>query len=110
LTKLSDKVIKEVKKILPELREELLEELERWEDSDKFKVCSEFHSDKHVMAHLPYATYEYIILAWGLDAKRLDKDAAIDALNGKIFKDIRKITAHTLRRIAFCEHIKKLKL
>lgn len=98
MAKLSKKVIKEVIKILPEVRKEVLAEFERWQTS--YKPGPEFYSDDSLLEILPYAAYEYIILAWSVDASRINKDKAIRALNGKIFKDIRKITAHALRRLA----------
>jgi len=107
MTKISAKVIKEVKNILPELRDELAAELKRW--GNEHKANDEFYSDEHVLTILPHAAYEYIILAWSIDPAQLDKEAVIGALNGKIFKDIRKITAHALRRIVFTAKLKSEK-
>jgi hypothetical protein len=98
VAKLSRKVINQVKSISPLIRDELLKEFERWENC--YVTCPEFYSDEALFKILPYAAYEYIILAWNIEPSRLNKDAAISALNGKIFKDIHKITAHALRRIA----------
>lgn len=98
MARLSKKVIKEVIKILPEVRDEVITEFERWKTS--YKAGPGFYSDEKLLEILPYAAYEYIILAWSIDPSRINKDAAIKALNGKIFKDIRKVTAHALRRIA----------
>ena len=95
---LSKKVIHEVKSILPELREELLLEFDKWRPT--YMACPEFYSDEQVLAMIPCAAYEYIILAWNIEPGRIDRDGAIKALNGKIFNDIYKITAHALRRIA----------
>ena len=104
--KLSKKVIDEVKSILPELREELLIEFKKWQPA--YIACPEFYSDEQVLAMIPYAAYEYIILAWNIEPGRIDKDEAIKALNGKIFNDIYKITAHALRRIASMHLMNKL--
>jgi hypothetical protein len=107
MAKLSKKVIKEVMNILPQLRKELMTEFECWDGS--YKAGPAFYSDEHVLATLPYAAYEYIILAWGVDPIRINKETTIQALNGRIFKDIKKITAHALRRIAFNVSTKKAK-
>lgn len=101
MAKLSRKVIKEVTKILPQVRNEVLVEFERWQSS--YIPGPEFYSDETLLNILPYAAYEYILLAWNIEPDRLDRDAAVRALNGKIFKDIRKVTAHALRRLA-CMH------
>jgi hypothetical protein len=98
VAKLSGKVINQVKSISPAIRKKLLSEFEFWENS--YATCPEFYSDEVLLEILPYAAYEYIILAWNIEPSRINRDAAISALNGKVFKDIHKITAHALRRIA----------
>jgi hypothetical protein len=104
VARLSKKVINQVKSISPLIRNELLSEFERW--GSCYVTCPQFFSDETLLKILPYAAYEYIILAWNVEPSRLNKDAAISALNGKIFKDIHKITAHALRRIACINALK----
>ena len=98
MTKISKKVTDEVKKILPDIREEVKKEFKHW--GHAYSESDDFYSDKKLFETLPCAVYEYIILAWGVSPERVNKDSAIRALNGKIFKDIHKITAHALRRLA----------
>lgn len=100
---LSEKVIEEVTSLLPGLRKEIAAEFEHW--GDTYRTCPQFYSNEAILTALPSAAYEYIILAWGIDPARIDRTAAIEALNNKIFKDIHKITAHALRRIASAHSI-----
>ncbi len=95
---LSKKVTNEVKKILPEIREQVKKEFKHW--GHAYEECPDFYSDAKLFKTLPCAVYEYIILSWGISPERVNTDSAIRALNGKIFKDIDKITAHALRRLA----------
>lgn len=102
MVKISKKVTDEVKKILPTIREEVKKEFKHWGHS--YRECPDFYSDKKLLKTLPGAVYEYIILSWGISPERVNTDSAIRALNGKIFKDIHKITAHALRRLAFVQN------
>ena len=104
MVKLSKKVINEVKSIAPGIRKELKNELVAWESY--YVICAEFYSDKFLLELLPYAAYEYIVLVWNIEPKRLNRDAVVKALNGKVFKDIQKITAHALRQIACIKTLK----
>ena len=105
MAKLSKKVIQEVKNILPEVRKEVISECKRWDKN--YAGSPDLYSEESILNILPYAAYEYIILAWDIEPCRIDRDSAIRALNGKRFKDIRKVTAHAMRRIACNYAIRK---
>jgi hypothetical protein len=100
MAEISKKVIKEVTHLLPEVRKEVKKELSHWK-AHYDCGCKAFNSDKHFIKSLPSAVYEYIIMVWGIEPGRVTSDSAIEALNERIFKDVRKITAHGLRRLAF---------
>lgn len=93
---LSDKVLEEVRKVLPEVRENVKKEFARW---NNYTPGSEFYSDDKVIKTLPSAAYEYIIIAWGIHPSRIDERSVIYVMDNRLFNDIKKITAHALRRL-----------
>ncbi len=95
---ISKKVKKEILAILPELREELKAEFTQWEEG--YTDNDNFYSDEKLLETLPCAVYEYMIICWGVNPGLVNPDSAIQLLNGNIIKDLRKITAHGLRRLA----------
>jgi hypothetical protein len=95
--KITKAVKDEVKRLLPRLREEVKQEFIHWElyhDDDSF------YSDEKVLEILPYSAYEYILLSWGVEPERVTMESVIQALNSKLFGDLRSITCHALRRLA----------
>lgn len=98
MEKISKKVRDQVTAILPDIREELKAEFAQWVGG--YTETKNFYSDKKLFETLPCAVYEYVIIDWGVDPKLVSPDSAIKLLNGKILKDISKITAHALRRLA----------
>ena len=97
---ISNQVKKEVKKLLPELREQVCKEFEHW---DRYETNDHFYSDDRVLEILPYSAYEYILLSWGIEPGRVTITSVIDALNNKLFGDLRHITCHALRRLALIQ-------
>jgi hypothetical protein len=102
--KISNEVKEEVKKMLPELRLEVMKEFAHWK---KYQPNDAFHSDEKVLQILPYSAYEYILLSWGVEPSRINITSVVQALNNKLFKDLRHITCHALRRLALTENLKK---
>ncbi len=99
-TTISKEVKQEVIKLLPELREQVCKEFEHW---DKYEPNDRFYSDDKVLEILPYSAYEYILLSWGIEPNRVTLTSVIQALNNKLFSDLRHITCHALRRLAFTQ-------
>jgi hypothetical protein len=95
--KISKEVKAEVKKLLPRLREEVKKEFIHW---DKYRDNDGFYSDEKVLEILPYSAYEYILLSWGLEPSHVTISAVTQAINGKLFGDLKHITCHALRRLA----------
>ena len=95
---LSQKVITEVKQLLPELRKEVVKEFYLWDEA--YFPNHVFFSDDAVLQVLPIAAQHYFILGWGIKPERVDKRNAENILAGKAFKDLPKITAHALRLLA----------
>lgn len=95
---LSNKVQAEVKRLLPELRKQVVKEFYLWEDA--YFPNHAFFSDDAVMQVLPIAAQHYIILNWGITPERVDKRNASNMIEGKAFKDLPKITEHALRLLA----------
>ena len=96
--KLSQKVITEVKRLLPELRKQVVNEFYLWDDA--YFPNHAFLSDDAVMQVLPIAAQHYIILSWGIKPVQVDKRNACNIIEGKAFKNLPKITAHALRLLA----------
>lgn len=96
-SKISKEVKDEVKKLLPTLREQVLKEFEHW---DRYQDNDHFHSDEKVLDILPYSAYEYILLSWGVEPDRVTMSSVVQALNNKLFNDLRHIICHALRRLA----------
>jgi hypothetical protein len=94
---ISNTVKEEVKKLLPALREEVRKEFVHW---DLYTGTADFLSDEKVFEILPYATYEYIILSWGIEPGRVTPTSVIHAMNNKLFGDLKHIICHALRRLA----------
>lgn len=82
------------------MREQVLREFEHW---DKYHANSYFHSDEKVLEILPYSAYEYILLSWGVEPDRVTMASVVQALNNKLFNDLRHIICHALRRLALTE-------
>jgi hypothetical protein len=99
---LSKAVKEEVKKILPDLRNQVKKEFTHW---DMYKADHSFYSDEAVLEILPYSAYEYILLSWGVEPGRVTIPSVVHALNSKLFSDLKHITCHALRRLAL-KHIR----
>lgn len=95
-TGLSAKVVQEVKKILPEVRNHVMQEFDVWNTP---APGTDFYSDDKVIQTLPGAAYEYLIVAWGINPSRIDERSVIYVMDNRLFNDIKKITAHALRRL-----------
>jgi hypothetical protein len=105
---ISKEVQDEVKKLLPRLREEVQKEFTHW---DKYTANNNFHSDEKVLEILPYSAYEYILLSWGIEPNRVTMTSVVQAMNNKLFSDLKHIICHALRRLALTEgKAKKSKL
>ena len=102
--KISKEVKEEVKKLLPELRLEVMKEFKHW---TKYKTNDDFFSDEKILEILPYSAYEYILLSWGVEPSRITITSVVQALNNKLFRDLRHITCHALRRLALKHSLKK---
>ena len=94
---LSHKVVKEILEHAGTVREEVKKEFPR---ITVYSDGPEFYSDELLLETIPCAAYEYIILCWGVEPSRIDFDSVIFALNNNRLKDIKKIIAHALRRLA----------
>jgi len=92
---LSKEVIEEVKRLLPEIRTRVENEMK------KFDVTpgKPFYSDKAILATLPHAAYEYIILSWGVSPEHIDKTNLHHAINSKLINHMPKVLAHALRKV-----------
>jgi hypothetical protein len=95
--RLSAETLQEILELLPAIREEVRKEFEL---SGEYNAGHEFYSDDMFIDILPYAAYEYIILAWGVKPIRVDIESVYYAMNNRRFKDLKKIMAHGLRRLA----------
>jgi len=95
--KLSRKTRQEIKRLLPELREVVKKEFVHW---DRYQAHDGFYSDENIIEILPYAAYEYILLSWAIEAHTITIQSVVEALNNKLFQDLRRIICHALRRIA----------
>lgn len=94
MKKLSQQTAKQVKRVLPVLRNEIEEELTKW---DEYTPSEEFYSDQKVIEVLPYTTHEYLIIQREL---KVDKETLIEWLNDGLFIDILpKVVSYTLRRL-----------
>jgi hypothetical protein len=101
---ISKEVKAEVKKLLPRLREDVKKEFIHW---DRYKLTDAFHSDDEVFEILPYSAYEYILLSWGLEPSHITITSVVQAMNNKLFGDLKHITCHALRRLALCHNPNK---
>jgi len=97
---ISKEVKEEVKKLLPRLREEVQKEFAHW---DKYKANEHFLSDEKVLEILPYSAYEYILLSWGIEPNRITMTSVVQAMNNKLFSDMKHIICHALRRLALTQ-------
>ncbi|MGP8215446.1 MAG: hypothetical protein ACLQQ4_07780 [Bacteroidia bacterium] len=104
--KISKQVKDEVKRMLPELREEVKKEFAHW---NKYQTHDGFYSDEEIFEILPYSAYEYILLCWGVEPGRITIQSVIQALNNRLFSDLRQITRHALRRIALMQSLSQKK-
>ncbi|MDE2026240.1 MAG: hypothetical protein KGJ07_07135 [Patescibacteria group bacterium] len=95
MKKLSSAITEQVKKMPPEIRKEVKEELKKW---DTYKLGEEFYSDEVLIKTIPYSTYEYVLLAKRI---RVDKSTVINWLNSGLFNEdmLEKVIAHALRRL-----------
>lgn len=94
---ISAKIVKEILTQVPEVRDEVKKEFTR---INAYSACPEFYSDDLLIDTIPCAAYEYIILCWGVEPSRIDVESVIFALNNNRLKDMKKIIAHALRRLA----------
>ena len=81
---------------MPEVRNNVIMEYDAWGNYYPGKA---FYSDEKVIETLPGAAYEYLIIAWGIQPSRIDERSVIYVMDNRLFKDIKKITAHALRRL-----------
>jgi hypothetical protein len=101
---ISKTVKEEVKKLLPALREEVKKEFVHW---DLYTANEDFISDEKIFEILPYATYEYIILSWGIEPSRVTPTSVVHAMNNKLFGDLKHIICHALRRLALRQGVRR---
>lgn len=96
MKRLSPAIIQQIKEMLPKTRREIKRELFKW---NEYIPNDEFYSDKEVIASLPFAAYEYLII---LRDVRIDKPTMIQWLNEGLFKKetLNRVLAHTLRKLA----------
>ena len=93
MKRISPEVVDQIKLLLPELRKEVKKDFTFWKN---YSIDDAFYSDDAILALIPYCVYEYYELTKGLTI--LDEELLFSLLNGGIFLDIQKITAHALRR------------
>jgi hypothetical protein len=93
-TLLSKKVISSIKEMLPELREQVKQDVIKW---NSFSPSAEFYSDENIIETLPFSVFDYILIKRDI---HLDKHNAIELLNMENQGFLKEITAHALRQLA----------
>ena len=95
MQQISHKVEREVIRLLPDIRMQVREELNKCG-----RVAGHaFYSDKKILETIPYAAYEMLILSWEIAPEFIDIDTMVHALDTKLFPSLPKIVCHTLRRL-----------
>ena len=92
---LSPALTKQIKKMLPALREETEQELADW---GEYVPGGAFYDDEKVIETLPFAAYEFL---WLGKKMKMAKRDILNWLNDGIFKEaLDKIICHALRKLA----------
>lgn len=97
MKKLSTSIVKKIKRILPEMREEVLKEFPKWHE---YTAGSRFYSDEKVIEYLPSSCYEYTIIFKKIYT---DRELAFYCLNNLTDEYLREVVSHTLKRLALLD-------
>jgi hypothetical protein len=97
MKKLAPSVIKQVQKLLPEVREITKQEFPKWHE---YTAGDNFYADEKVIEHLPSSWYEYAII---LKKIHTDREFAFYCLHHLTDENMSEVLAHTLKRLALID-------